>query len=213
MRLGGLAALLLWFCAAGAGQAQEAQPEYTADEFVRAILRGPQPCPKGQTLEACEANPKTRRFTLGAPPASKPSPAAPRRASVSEPQKPTSLIARILKPKPKLSAQDVLVTFAVGSSEITPQGQANLRSIAEGLNKAALAEVRFEVAGFTDVSGPSSLNQELSQRRAETVKVFLVGLNVRADRLEAVGYGSQHLIDPEDPTSELNRRVELHRLN
>jgi hypothetical protein len=29
----------------------------------------------------------------------------------------------------------------------------------------------------------------------------------------AVGYGPDHLIDPTDPTSEANRRVELHRLN
>ncbi|HEX7947410.1 MAG TPA: OmpA family protein, partial [Phenylobacterium sp.] len=79
--------------------------------------------------------------------------------------------------------------------------------------KAALAEVDFEVAGFTDVSGPYALNRALSLARAEAVKTYLTALNVNPKRLTAVGYGPEHLIDPSDPTSEANRRVELHRQN
>ncbi len=202
-------ALLL---AAGAAHAAEPAPQYTSDEFVRAILSGPLPCPKGVSAAACEANPKTRRFSLVAPtpaPTQAPAPAraAPRRAIATAPTAPPAA-----RPT-KVSAANVLVTFAVNSAEITPQGQANLQSIAQGLNKPALAAVSFEIAGFTDATGSADANLALSQRRAEAVKAYLVTREIRAERLKTAGYGQDHLIDPNDPTSEANRRVELHRLN
>lgn len=195
-----LAAFGLW---AGVASAQDMEAQYSPDEFVRAILSGPQPCPPGRTVEQCEANPKTRRFTLAKPPA-QPAPVRTRR----QPR----LMSLFAKPS-KVTSSDVLVTFATGSADITPQGQANLRSIAAGLNKAALAQLTFEVAGFTDVTGPAALNRTLSLRRAEAVKAFLIAHDVAPARLTAAGYGSEHLADPDDPASEANRRVELHRLN
>jgi outer membrane protein OmpA-like peptidoglycan-associated protein len=207
----GLVGVLVYVCLASPSLAQEVKADYSADDFVKAILSGPLPCPKGQSQETCEANPKTRRFTLVNASAPNAPPKRPGQAAKEARERP--LIAKLFAPKPKLSAQDVLVTFASGSAEITPQGQANLRSIAGGLNKPALAELTFEVAGFTDATGSAAFNRTLSQKRAEAVKAFLASLNVNAARLNAVGYGSDHLIDPEDPTSELNRRVELHRLN
>jgi len=210
MRVTGLVALCLWVSAAGSAGAQAIAPDYSADEFVKAILAGPKPCPKDMTPEKCEANPKTRRFTLAAPISNAP----PRRQASqakADPRAPRAMM--MTAGKPRVTAADVLVTFAKGSAEITPQGQANLRSIATGLNKAALAEVEFEVAGFTDVSGPYTLNRALSLARAEAVKTYLTALNVDPKRLTAVGYGPEHLIDPNDPTSEANRRVELHRQN
>jgi OOP family OmpA-OmpF porin len=199
-------AVMLSICIAGSARAAEPAAEYSSEEFVKAILSGPQPCPKGRTAEACEANPKTRRFSLASPaptPAAAPRPA--RLASAPHPVAP--------RRQGKLSSADVLVTFALGSAEITPQGQANLHSIAQGLNTAALAAVSFEVAGFTDVTGSMESNKLLSQRRAEAVKAYLVSLNVPPTRLNTAGYGADHLIDPADPASEANRRVELHRLN
>jgi outer membrane protein OmpA-like peptidoglycan-associated protein len=189
------------------GRAHAAPPaEYSPNDFVKAILSGPQPCPKGRTLEACEANPKTRRFTLATSDAA--DAASPRRARLAG----ASHASGGAHPA-RLSAADVLVTFALGSAEITEQGQANLHSIAQGLNTPALAGVAFEVAGFTDVTGSVETNRALSQRRADAVKAYLVSLNVQASRLSTAGYGADHLADPTDPTSEANRRVELHRQN
>ena len=199
MRTLGMLALVLGLCGAAAAGAAEPSAQYSSDEFVRAILSGPQPCPKGVSLQACEANPKTRRFSLGTPNEV----AATRRpVQASAPARP-----------PKVTSQDVLVTFAVGSAEITSQGQANLRSVAAGLNKPALAELAFEVAGFTDVTGRPDANLALSQQRAEAVKAYLVSQKVPAARLNTAGYGSEHLADPSDPASVANRRVELHRQN
>src|SRR4051812_29395884 len=87
MRGIGRLALLLSVCVVGSGVASGAwaappEPEYSANDFVKAILSGPQACPKGRSLEACEANPKTRRFTLATEAAEG---AGPRRARMVAP--------------------------------------------------------------------------------------------------------------------------------
>jgi outer membrane protein OmpA-like peptidoglycan-associated protein len=219
MQTGKLVAFAACLSFSGTAYAQAVQPEYSADDFVKAILSGPQPCPKTSTLEQCEANPKTRRFTLARPD----KPAEPRRSAsfTSAPVETKArrekdkrpLVMKLFAKPQRVTSSDVLVTFATGSAEITPQGQANLKSIAVGLNKPALAELTFEVAGFTDVTGNAAFNRRLSQRRAEAVKGYLVTLNVSPSRLTTAGYGSDHLANPDEPTAEANRRVELHRLN
>ncbi|WP_293906883.1 OmpA family protein [Phenylobacterium sp.] len=211
MRITGLVTLLACVVAVGSANAQGARADYSADDFVKAILTGPQPCPKGMSAESCEANPKTRRFSLAGPSPSGSAPA--HRPAEAKPQRGAPRLMSALAQPAKLTPADVLVTFAKGSAEITPQGQANLQSIAAGLNKPALVALQFEIAGFTDVSGSAVLNKALSQQRADAVKAYLTSLSVSPSRLMAVGYGPDHLIDPADPTSEANRRVELHRLN
>jgi outer membrane protein OmpA-like peptidoglycan-associated protein len=105
------------------------------------------------------------------------------------------------------------VTFATGSSALTPAIQRSLRTTAASL----LAEpaARFEVAGYTDNTGSRSVNERLSQARAESVRSYLVEVGVPADRLTARGYGP---VDPvaSNDTAEgrgLNRRVELRRID
>jgi len=80
--------------------------------------------------------------------------------------------------------------------------------------KAILEEdqsVNFIVAGHTDSTGPEAYNQGLSERRANSVKDWLVSNGIAANRLEAVGFGET---DPKYDNStregrKLNRRVEL----
>ena len=71
--------------------------------------------------------------------------------------------------------------------------------------------VNFTVSGHTDSTGPEVYNQGLSERRATSIKNWLVSNGVSAARLEAVGYGeTQPKYD--NATREgrkLNRRVEL----
>jgi len=69
----------------------------------------------------------------------------------------------------------------------------------------------FEVSGHTDSTGPEAYNQGLSERRAASVKGWLVDNGVPASRLEAKGYGE---LSPkyDNGTKEgrkLNRRVEI----
>ncbi len=72
-------------------------------------------------------------------------------------------------------------------------------------------DVNVEVAGYTDSVGTDEYNMDLSQRRAEAVRAYLIGKGVAADRLIAKGYGeSQPVADNDSEEGRFkNRRVEL----
>jgi OOP family OmpA-OmpF porin len=69
----------------------------------------------------------------------------------------------------------------------------------------------FEVAGHTDAVGSDSYNLNLSQRRADNVRSYLVQQGVDGDRMTARGYGeSQPVADNSTAAGRAeNRRVEL----
>ena len=70
---------------------------------------------------------------------------------------------------------------------------------------------RIRIAGHTDDRGGASLNKQLSRRRAEAVREYLVGRGIAAERLEAVGHGEERPIAPNSRAAgrALNRRVEF----
>jgi OOP family OmpA-OmpF porin len=71
--------------------------------------------------------------------------------------------------------------------------------------------VVVEVAGHTDSVGTDQYNQGLSERRANSVRDYLVEQGVRASRLTAVGYGENRPVATNDTADgrQENRRVEL----
>jgi OOP family OmpA-OmpF porin len=72
--------------------------------------------------------------------------------------------------------------------------------------------IRVEVAGHTDSTGPDGYNQGLSERRARVVYDYLVGKGVDASRLAGpTGYGEGRPIDTNDTKEgrQRNRRTEL----
>ena len=70
---------------------------------------------------------------------------------------------------------------------------------------------KVRVEGHTDSKGSDAYNMELSQRRAEAVREYLINKEIEADRLVAVGYGETRPLETND-TDEgraKNRRIEL----
>ncbi len=71
----------------------------------------------------------------------------------------------------------------------------------------------FVIEGHTDTFGPDEYNIELSRRRAQAVKTWLVqSLRIDPGRIETVGYGkSRPLVNPDGTPEQqqLNRRVEI----
>lgn len=99
--------------------------------------------------------------------------------------------------------------FAFGSTRLTPESEPRLHEIVEALRLRP--EVRIEVAGHADATGPRSFNQRLSLQRARTVADRLVAAGIDDARLQANGYcDSRPLTDNHTRKGQaMNRRVEL----
>ena len=102
------------------------------------------------------------------------------------------------------------VNFVTGSDEITGASRSVLDQVAETLIRNG--DVNVEVAGYTDDRGESSFNQNLSQKRAESVMAYLRSSGVSANRMRAKGYGEDSPIGDNSTSAgrAMNRRVELH---
>ena len=101
------------------------------------------------------------------------------------------------------------VTFAVDSTTISPSFRAALDEVASSLQK--YPDSLVDVMGHTDSSGSDAHNLDLSRRRAESVKGYLVMRGVSGARVATIGYGEQYP-RADNTTAEgkaLNRRVEI----
>jgi outer membrane protein OmpA-like peptidoglycan-associated protein len=110
------------------------------------------------------------------------------------------------------AAIDLSIPFDLNSSRLQPAAIEQLRQLASALQSAVLRESRFLIAGHTDASGGATYNRELSARRAEAVKQFLVAAGIDAVRLETEGFGAGQLLTPDQPDSPVNRRVEIRNI-
>ena len=101
------------------------------------------------------------------------------------------------------------VLFATGKADLTPNGMSSLRKLAEAL--AQNPERTVLVEGFTDSTGSTSFNQELSQRRADAVASALSSMGVARQRIATRAYGQSFPVAANDTASnrQLNRRVEI----
>lgn len=108
---------------------------------------------------------------------------------------------------------DMLVTFRMGSADMTEQALENARIVARALQSRQLGNAQFLVEGHTDASGSRAYNLALSKRRALAVMQFLVDEGVSPDRLRAAGFGFDRLRTPSRPTDASNRRVQIVKID
>lgn len=104
------------------------------------------------------------------------------------------------------------VYFDTDKAEIKPESYAQLNEIADLLKGKKGMEI--EIAGHTDNVSSDEHNKDLSQRRAQAVKDYLVKKGANAQHIKAVGYGADQPIDinstPEGRAK--NRRIEMRIL-
>ena len=101
------------------------------------------------------------------------------------------------------------VNFEFGSDQLTT----GAKTILDGIGGSLLAQttVKVLVTGHTDALGPQTFNLALSQRRAKSVMLYLVGKGVEPTRLSADGEGEFSPVasnDTEEGRAQ-NRRVEF----
>lgn len=103
------------------------------------------------------------------------------------------------------------INFDTDSDVIKDESKPTLDRIAALLK--ANAGWKMTIEGHTDASGGAEHNQQLSKRRAEAVKAYLVQGGIAAARLTAVGLGASKPVVSNDTAvgRSQNRRVELVR--
>ncbi|MBK1703712.1 hypothetical protein CKO40_03895 [Halochromatium glycolicum] len=99
--------------------------------------------------------------------------------------------------------------FETGSATLANQEPSALREVNQFL--ATHPEVRVELRGHTDNTGPAEANRALSEQRAEAVKEVLVSLGTSAERIRIEGRGEQEPIADNRTAAgrRANRRVEI----
>ncbi len=99
--------------------------------------------------------------------------------------------------------------FDTGSANVSPGAQQRMSQLADTLKR--YPESRVVVKGYTDSVGSETLNQQLSERRAQNVANYLIAQGVSPSRITALGFGEQFpLATNATPEGrQQNRRVEI----
>ena len=116
-------------------------------------------------------------------------------------------ISKALQTKPNI---DLEIQFDYNSADIAKTSVPSVQALGKALSDPSLKGSTFVVAGHTDAIGGEEYNQGLSERRADTIKKYLVqnyGLN-NGD-LVTVGYGKTKLKDTANGADPINRRVQV----
>jgi outer membrane protein OmpA-like peptidoglycan-associated protein len=116
-------------------------------------------------------------------------------------------MATIATKRPKV---DLEINFDYKSAAVTPKAEPQLNNLGKALTSKELAGSVIMLGGHTDAKGGDEYNQGLSERRAETVKRFLIdNYKIPAANLVTAGYGKKGPKNPNDLYAAENRRVEI----
>ena len=184
-----------------AGLAIAAENTVSADEILNALqpkpltrsLSAPLPDPsvKAKEISFVDSlrNRKTRSLSLGE----------------------REEIAEIASTKPRI---DLDIQFDYNSAEIRKTSLSSVQELGKALSNPSLKGSTFVVAGYTDAIGGEAYNQDLSERRADTIKRYLTDkYGINGTDLVTVGYGKTKPKDPNAPLDPINRRVQVVNLD
>jgi outer membrane protein OmpA-like peptidoglycan-associated protein len=108
---------------------------------------------------------------------------------------------------------NLTVNFENNSAVLETDALINLDRLGTALSDPRLQGKKFRIGGHTDAKGNDRRNLILSERRAEMVRKYLIHkYKIPANSLVATGYGRTKPLDPKDPDSPVNRRVEVINL-
>jgi outer membrane protein OmpA-like peptidoglycan-associated protein len=99
--------------------------------------------------------------------------------------------------------------FPIDSARLSPDARDSLDEMARVLNEYPKSAVVIQ--GYTDSTGEEEHNQDLSERRAQAVKNYLVLRGVDEARMSALGFGESSPIASNSSESgrQRNRRVDI----
>jgi OmpA-OmpF porin, OOP family len=104
------------------------------------------------------------------------------------------------------------IRFDVNSYTIRPESLSLLDELAKSMADPRLNNRTFQIIGHTDSDGSEAYNSQLSLKRAQAVKAYLIHRHVvSSDRIEVFGYGETLPLKPNTSAAnkQFNRRVEI----
>jgi outer membrane protein OmpA-like peptidoglycan-associated protein len=116
-------------------------------------------------------------------------------------------IATVAETKPRI---DLEIKFDFNSANIAQSAIPDMNSLGKALSDSSLKGSTFVLAGQTDGVGGEEFNQDLSNRRADAVKRYLIDkFGLASEHLVTAGYGKSRLKNKNNPSASENRRVEV----
>jgi outer membrane protein OmpA-like peptidoglycan-associated protein len=187
----------------GAGPASAQDKNVTEDQILRALAPEKRPLTRGLSVGPQQATADPAASAAEGKLVQKYRGRSSRSLSATEREE----IAAVVKDKPKI---DLEINFDYNSAAVSAQAEPQLHSLGKALTSAELAGSVFMLGGHTDAKGSDGYNQNLSERRAETVKKFLMETyKIPAENLVSAGYGETDLKNKADPAAAENRRVQI----
>lgn len=110
----------------------------------------------------------------------------------------------------EVEAARFAINFEFGSAGITPASQDLLTRLAEVIaSDDELRTAAYLIDGHTDAVGDDAANQALGAARAQSTAAHLLGQVDFPLVIMTRSFGETQLLDPDDPASARNRRVEI----
>ena len=184
----------------GVGKALAGDNNITEDQIVKALTPVKKPLTRGLSMAPVEDPSKIAKETAFVQSIRG---RTTRSLSNGERQE----IADQIVDKPNI---DLEINFDYNSSDISSKSLPAVQALGRALTNPDLKGSTFIVAGHTDAAGGDSYNQDLSERRADSIKRYLMdNYHIASTDLVTVGYGKTKLKDPNQPLAEVNRRVQV----
>jgi OmpA-OmpF porin, OOP family len=104
------------------------------------------------------------------------------------------------------------VNFDTAKATIRPESFSHLDAVVDFM--VHKKDARVEISGHTDNVGNAKANKTLSEKRAQACRNYIVSKGIDKKRLDAVGFGDEHPIAPNDSDEgrQKNRRIEAKEL-
>lgn len=104
------------------------------------------------------------------------------------------------------------INFVFDSYELNPSANEKLNELVDYMTSTS--DVKLKVLGYTDSIGPAKHNLDLSLKRAESIKNYLLEKNIAGDRVFTNGLGQDNPVADNNSKEgrALNRRVEIHTI-
>jgi outer membrane protein OmpA-like peptidoglycan-associated protein len=136
-------------------------------------------------------------------------------ATVPVADEPSQSVKLTLRYKREVAQQPLIlagVNFDTAKATIRPESFSRLDTVVEFMVHKKSA--RVEISGHTDNVGDAKSNKTLSEKRAQACRNYIVSKGIDKKRLDAVGFGDEHPIAPNDSEDgrQKNRRIEAKEL-